>query len=197
MFSAAWPEWRRARAGRGGFKLIDLRAVPGCVLLVRPDRMTMEAAGVRERVLSQLLGELDGLQPRSQVVVLAATNRPHALDAALLRPGRFDRLIYVPVPDLAARLSILNVHLLRLRVDPAGVDATGLAARTPGFTGADIGALCREAAMCALDEGEGAALRVTAAHFEAALRLCAASPPVDEATMAAYLKMQRGSHLLR
>lgn len=146
-------------------------------------------AGVRERVLSQLLAEMDGLQQRAGVIVLGATNRPDKLDAALLRPGRFDRLVHVSAPDAAARASILSVLL---RPTPLGTDVSveALAARTECFTGADLKALVREAAVCALQESFEVAA-VMQRHFEAALLQCEASPPVPAALQAAYESLQR------
>ncbi|MHA1589893.1 MAG: CDC48 family AAA ATPase [Candidatus Njordarchaeales archaeon] len=106
-------------------------------------------SGVSERVISQLLTEMDGLQSRGDVVVIAATNRPDLLDPALLRPGRFDRLIYVPPPDLRARLEILRVHTRKMPL-ASDVDLERIARMTEGYTGADLAAVAREAAMNAL-----------------------------------------------
>jgi cell division protease FtsH len=102
----------------------------------------------REQTLNQLLAEMDGFQPNKGVIILAATNRPDVLDAALLRPGRFDRRIIVPVPELRGREEILRVHL-RNKSLAADVDASVLARRTPGFVGADLRNLCNEAALLA------------------------------------------------
>jgi transitional endoplasmic reticulum ATPase len=147
-------------------------------------------AGVRARVLSQLLAELDGLQPRLQVIAVAATNRPDLLDPALLRPGRFDRLIYVPVPDCRTRAAILRVLTRQLRIS-ADVDTAALAERTEGFTGADLKALCQAAAFSALDESLEAC-SIEARHVDAALQSFRASPPVEEEVMAMFLSMHRG-----
>ena len=106
-------------------------------------------SGVSERVISQLLTEMDGLQARGDVVVIAATNRPDLLDPALLRPGRFDRLIYVPPPDFKARVAILKVHTREVPLAD-DVNILKLAKVTEGYTGADLAALVREAAMNAL-----------------------------------------------
>jgi transitional endoplasmic reticulum ATPase len=126
---------------------------------------------VMERVVSQLLTEMDGLEELKGVTVLAATNRPDKVDPALLRPGRFDLVIEMPLPDTTARLEILHVHTRRLPL-AADVDLVGLAERIPGFAGADIEGFCRRAALAAvrehLDHGVGT-LQVSAAHFEAAL----------------------------
>jgi AFG3 family protein len=102
----------------------------------------------RESTLNQLLTEMDGFGTNSGVIVLAATNRADVLDAALLRPGRFDRHIYLELPDVAERLEIFKVHLKPLRL-AHDIDAGYLAAQTPGFSGADIANICNEAALIA------------------------------------------------
>ena len=108
-------------------------------------------SGVGERVISMLLTELDGLEELHSVTVIAATNRPDLVDAALLRPGRFDRLLHIPPPDLAARKQILRIHT---KGKPLGkdVDLDELARRTDGMTGADLAGICNEAAMLAVRE---------------------------------------------
>jgi len=104
---------------------------------------------VTDRLINQLLTEMDGLEENSGVVVIAATNRPDILDPALLRPGRFDRLILVPAPDEKARYEILKVHTRRMPL-AEDVNLRELARKLEGYTGADIAALAREAAMNAL-----------------------------------------------
>lgn len=106
---------------------------------------------VSERVVDQILTEMDGLEEMADVVVLAATNRPELLDSSLLRPGRFDRFLLVPPPDEKTRLEIFKVHLKNMPIEK-GITATDLAKRTEGYSGADIEAICREAAMLALRE---------------------------------------------
>lgn len=102
----------------------------------------------RESTLNQLLTEMDGFGGNSGVIILAATNRADVLDRALLRPGRFDRQIYVELPDLNGRKEIFKVHMKPLKVDKK-VDIDFLARQTPGFSGADIANLCNEAALIA------------------------------------------------
>lgn len=102
----------------------------------------------REQTLNQLLFEMDGFDPNSGVIILAATNRPDILDPALLRPGRFDRHVVVDVPDQKGREEILGVHAKNKPID-AAVDLKGLARRTPGFTGADLANLLNEGALLA------------------------------------------------
>ncbi len=102
----------------------------------------------RESTLNQLLTEMDGFGSNSGVIILAATNRADVLDRALLRPGRFDRQIYVELPDLNGRKEIFKVHLKPVKID-SSVDIEFLARQTPGFSGADIANLCNEAALIA------------------------------------------------
>jgi len=116
-----------------------------------PARDSGRDSHVTERVVSQLLTEIDGLVELKDVVVLAATNRPDLIDPSLLRPGRFDRMIYIPMPDRAARKKIFEIYMRRMPVAD-DVDIDELAARTEGYTGADIEMICREAGMLALRE---------------------------------------------
>lgn len=102
----------------------------------------------RENTLNQLLTEMDGFGTNSGVIILAATNRADILDKALLRAGRFDRQIYVDLPDLNDRVAIFNVHLRKIKTDES-VDVDFLARQTPGFSGADIANVCNEAALIA------------------------------------------------
>jgi cell division protease FtsH len=106
----------------------------------------------REQTLNQMLSEMDGFDPTEGIVVMAATNRPDILDAAILRPGRFDRQIVVPLPDLDERLPILQVHCKDKRVDPT-VDLGTVARGTPGMSGADLANLVNEAALHAVRRG--------------------------------------------
>lgn len=106
----------------------------------------------REQTLNQLLVELDGIDSRGEpIVVVAATNRPDILDPALLRPGRFDRKIYFPLPDLRGRMEILKVHLKRVKADQS-MDIEKIARSIPGFSGADIENIVNEAAIMAIRE---------------------------------------------
>jgi transitional endoplasmic reticulum ATPase len=116
---------------------------------IAPMRGYAHDSGVTERIVNQLLAEMDGIVPLNKVVVIAATNRPDILDPALLRPGRFDRLIYVPPPDKGARVEILKVHT---RSVPLAEDVSleEIAEKTEGYTGADLEALVREATINAM-----------------------------------------------
>lgn len=102
----------------------------------------------REQTLNALLVEMDGFEPNSGVIVLAATNRPDVLDPALLRPGRFDRQIVIDLPDMQGRYDILKIHAQRIKLDPK-VDLRHIARGTPGFSGADLANLLNEAAILA------------------------------------------------
>jgi transitional endoplasmic reticulum ATPase len=106
-------------------------------------------SGVSERVISQLLTEMDGIVTLEDIVVIAATNRPDILDPAVLRPGRFDRLIYVPEPDEKSRAQIFKIYTKDMPL-AKNVNASDLAVMAKNYSGADIAALCREAAMYAL-----------------------------------------------
>jgi transitional endoplasmic reticulum ATPase len=106
-------------------------------------------SGVTERVISQLLTEMDGIMTLQDVVIIAATNRPDIVDPAVLRPGRFDRLIYVPEPDEKARLEIFKIYTKDMPL-AKDVNLAELASRTKSYSGADIEAVCREAALNAL-----------------------------------------------
>jgi cell division protease FtsH len=103
----------------------------------------------REQTLNQLLAEMDGFEPDTGIVVLAATNRPDVLDPALLRPGRFDRQVTIPLPTLEERAAILKVHVRDKHLDPS-VDLDVIARGTPGFSGADLANLVNEAAIVAV-----------------------------------------------
>ena len=102
----------------------------------------------REQTLNQMLVEMDGFDTGANVIVIAATNRPDVLDPALLRPGRFDRQVVVPLPDIRGREQILAVHMKKIPAGP-DVDSAILARGTPGFSGADLANLVNEAALFA------------------------------------------------
>ncbi|MBX0285129.1 CDC48 family AAA ATPase [Halomicroarcula sp. F28] len=156
-------------------------------------------SGVGERVVSQLLTELDGIEEMEDVVVVATTNRPDLIDSALLRPGRLDRHVHVPVPDEEARRAIFSVHT-RDKPLADGVDLNSLARRTDGYVGADIEAVCREASMAATREfinsvdpediGDSVSnVRVTMDHFEHALS--EVGPSVTDETRERYDEIEQ------
>ncbi|CAL4322268.1 ATP-dependent zinc metalloprotease FtsH [Buchnera aphidicola (Sipha maydis)] len=103
----------------------------------------------REQTLNQILVEMDGFDKNQGVILLAATNRPDVLDPALLRPGRFDRQVFVPLPDIKGREQILNVHIKNISIDK-NFNSSIIARGTPGFSGADLANLVNEAALCAI-----------------------------------------------
>jgi len=136
-------------------------------------------SGVTERMVSQILTELDGLQELKDVTVMGATNRPDLVDPALLRPGRFDRMLYIPAPDLEARRAILRIHTKGMPLaDDVSLDR--LAEQTESYTGAEIAAVCSAASITAITDHIAAhpdadeakkhkdELKVYARHFEAA-----------------------------
>jgi len=142
-----------------------------------PQRSAMHDE-VTGRVVSQLLTELDGIEDLQDVVVLAATNRQDRLDPALLRPGRFDFVVQVPVPDPEARLEILKVHTRRMPV-AEDVDLKALAEATEGMVGADLENLCRRAGLAAIREAlcgmsdiehPDLCISVSQQHFERVLK---------------------------
>jgi len=163
------------------------RQVAPCILFfdeidsLAPRRGGIGDTHVTERVVSQLLTELDGLEELKDVVVIAATNRPDMIDPALLRPGRLERHIYIPPPGKKERVEIFRIHL-RGKPLADDVDIEKLAERTEGYSGADIEAVCREAGMLAIrelikpgmsrEEAREAAkkLKIENRHFEEALK---------------------------
>jgi transitional endoplasmic reticulum ATPase len=128
---------------------------------------------VTERVVNTILAEMDGLEELQSVVVIGATNRPNLIDPALLRPGRFDELIYVSVPNEAGRRHILGIHTSKMPLGP-DVDLDSFAARTERFTGADLEDLVRRAGLFALRESMEA-VTISSDHFERALKETRAS----------------------
>ena len=143
---------------------------------VAPRRGMANESSVTERVVNQLLTSMDGFESLGRVMVVAATNRPDIVDPALLRPGRFDRLALVPVPDTDARRSILKINTRNMPLE--GVDLESVVSRTDGYVGADLEALCREAAMVAMRESRSAD-KVLMRHFDAALKIIRPSSSKD------------------
>lgn len=140
-----------------------------------PRRGSAGDSHTTERVVSQLLTEIDGIEELRGVLILAATNRVDRIDPALLRPGRFDLLLEMPLPDIAARQAILAIHTQRMPL-ASDVDLAHLAAQTDGFVGATLEALCRRAALLAIrdhlathaDQPELAGMQIAMRHFAAA-----------------------------
>ena len=169
FFSLSASEFVEAIVGIGASRVRDLfkqakESAPAIVFIDELDaigRSRSSAAGIsgghdeREQTLNQILTEMDGFEPGTNVIVLAATNRPEILDPALLRPGRFDRRIAVQPPDKTGREKILRIHTRSVPLDPA-VDLEQIAASTPGATGADLALIVNEAALFAARRGHTA-----------------------------------------
>ena len=121
------------------------------------------------RVVNTILAEMDGLEELQSVVVIGATNRPNLVDPALLRPGRFDELVYVGTPDLAGREHILNIHTGKMPL-ASDVDLASVAKQTERFTGADLEDVVRRAGLNAIRRDANEATEVTGADFKEALK---------------------------
>ena len=181
LFSLSLIDWAschcRARASPPAIIFFD--EIDGLIGAREMDGTTQGGGvDVGERVLSQLLQEMDGLQggDGGGVVVMAATNRPDCIDGALLRPGRFDRLLFVPPPNVEARRAIFEIHTRKIPLN--AVDLPDLAERSDGYTGADIAGVCQQAAIIALEE-DAEATTVSMQHFIAALELVGPSSAIS------------------
>jgi transitional endoplasmic reticulum ATPase len=156
-----------------------------------PIRGQASDGGTTDRVVASLLTELDGVEALRNVVVIGATNRPDLIDPALLRPGRLERLVYVPPPDADARTAILRAAAKPVPLDES-VDLAALGAELDGYSAADCAALIRESALAAMRESLEAST-VTAAHVAAARRRVRASlDPVQVAWLAAFAEKDKG-----
>ncbi|HEV3383067.1 MAG TPA: ATP-dependent zinc metalloprotease FtsH [Trebonia sp.] len=177
FFSATGSSFVEMFVGVGAARVRDLFAearkrAPAIIFIDEVDAIGQRRAGQgavvandeREQTLNQLLAEMDGFDPATGIVVLAATNRPEVLDPALLRPGRFDRQVTIPLPNVQERTAILGVHV-RGKQLADNVDLGVVARGTPGFSGADLANLANEAAIFAVREGRDV---LTAADFDAA-----------------------------
>jgi cell division protease FtsH len=162
FFSVAGSSFVELFVGVGASRVRDLfsearKQAPAIIFVDEIDAIGQRRAGSgaavandeREQTLNQLLAEMDGFDPATGIVVLAATNRPEVLDPALLRPGRFDRQVTIPLPTLPERVAILEVHCRGKQLEP-GVDLEVVARGTPGFSGADLANLTNEAAIIAV-----------------------------------------------
>ena len=152
-----------------------------------PRRGTGGDSNVSERVVNQMLTEMDGLIDLDNIVILAATNRPDIVDTALLRPGRFDRIVLIPSPDEVGRKEIFKIHTKKMPIEKS-IKLDYLAKETEGYVGADIEAVCREAAMLALRK-DIKAVTIKKKHFDAALDKV--SPSVTKDVADAYKDLLR------
>ena len=150
---------------------------------IAPRRGQEFGSHVTETVVNQLLTEMDGIERMENVIIIGATNRPDILDPSMLRPGRFDRLVLVPLPDKEAREEIIKVHTKTMPLK--GVSVEEIARKTEGYSGADIEALCREAAMNALRD-DMMSQHVENRHFDRAFE--EVKPSVSEAEAKSYEK---------
>ena len=178
FFSVTGSSFVELFVGVGASRVRDLFAearkrAPAIIFIDEIDAIGQRRAGgagayvsndEREQTLNQLLAEMDGFEPTAGIVVLGATNRPEILDPALLRPGRFDRQVTIPLPNVNERAAILAVHCRGKKLDP-NVDLNAIARGTPGFSGADLANLVNEAAINAVRAGRDV---ITAADFDAA-----------------------------
>ncbi len=178
FFSLSGAEFVEMFVGVGASRVRDLfqqakKKAPAIIFIDEIDAIGSRRGGVagysgndeREQTLNQLLAEMDGFQPTTGLMMIAATNRPEVLDAALLRPGRFDRRVVVGLPDLTGRLEILRIHTTAITLAP-DVELENLARITPGFSGADVANVINEAALLASRDGKDA---VVSADFDSAI----------------------------
>jgi transitional endoplasmic reticulum ATPase len=175
------------RAIRGIFK--KARQVSPCIIFFDEIDAIAAVRGsdtsrVSDRVLNQILTELDGIEKLENVIVMAATNRPDLVDPALMRPGRFDQVVLVPAPDADARRAIFKVHTRDMPVEKFNLDS--IVKATEGYTGADVEAICREAALIAIGEKSK---KVTKEHFSEVLKKV--RPSVSEMDISIYEKYQK------
>ncbi len=191
FFSISGSEFVEMFVGRGAAKVRDLfkqakEKAPCIVFIDEIDTIGKKRDGggfsgndEREQTLNQLLTEMDGFDNQKGIVVLAATNRPDSLDAALLRPGRFDRRVPVELPDLAGRKAILELHSKDVKTEP-GIDLTAIARATPGASGADLANIINEGALRAVRLG----------------RKCASQEDFEESVEVVIAGQQRKSTVL-
>jgi cell division protease FtsH len=184
FFSASGSEFVEMFVGVGAARVRDLferakKNAPAIIFIDELDAVGRHRfAGIggghdeREQTLNQLLIELDGFEVKEGIILIAATNRPDVLDPALLRPGRFDRRIHVPVPDLKGRYEILKVHAKKIKISPS-VDLNVVAQRTPGFAGADLANIINEAAIIAAKKNKN---EVEFSDIEEAIEKAVAGP---------------------
>ncbi|CAG8435704.1 1494_t:CDS:10 [Ambispora gerdemannii] len=171
-------------------------AAPSIVFFDEIDALTVKrgssgqtSSSVADRVLSQLLNEMDGIEPLVNVTIVAATNRPDVMDKALIRPGRFDRILYVSPPDLSSRREIFRIQLQKMAV-AENLDIDELAEKTTGCSGAEIVALCQEAGLLAMEE-DLEATNIHHCHFLQAIESC--TRRISPEILAYYEEFRRNS----
>ncbi|XP_065837049.1 ATPase family gene 2 protein homolog A-like isoform X7 [Oscarella lobularis] len=173
-------------------------AAPSVVFFDEIDALAIhrgsDGSSVGDRVLSQILTEMDGVEPLKDVIILAATNRPDMIDKALLRPGRLDQIVYVPLPDRATRRAIFEIQFRKI---PSGSDVQidDLSEKTENYSGAEIAAICREAALCAMREDIGTSV-VMAKHFDAALTHVLPQTSMETIRQFEHFAKHREQHLI-
>ncbi len=140
-------------------------------------------SGVNERMVNQLLTELDGIEELKDVVFIAATNRPDLIDPSLLRPGRMDKILYIPAPDVEARKKVLEIHTKDVPL-AKNISIKELAEKTIGYSGADLEGVVREATLIALKKSKLKVCEVSLTDFEEAL--VKISPSINKETKDAY-----------
>jgi cell division protease FtsH len=184
FFSASGSEFVEMFVGVGAARVRDLferakKNAPAIIFIDELDAVgRYRFAGIggghdeREQTLNQLLIELDGFEVKEGIILIAATNRPDVLDPALLRPGRFDRRVNIPIPDIKGRYEILKVHARKIKLSPS-VDLHIIAQRTPGFTGADLANIINESAIIAAKKNKK---EVEFSDLEEALEKSVAGP---------------------
>jgi cell division protease FtsH len=184
FFSASGSEFVEMFVGVGAARVRDLferakKNAPAIIFIDELDSVgRYRFAGIggghdeREQTLNQLLIELDGFEVKEGIILIAATNRPDVLDPALLRPGRFDRRVNIPIPDIKGRYEILKVHARKIKLSPS-VDLHIIAQRTPGFTGADLANIINESAIIAAKKNKK---EVEFSDLEEALEKSVAGP---------------------
>ncbi|KAL3881045.1 hypothetical protein ACJMK2_033245 [Sinanodonta woodiana] len=172
-------------------------ASPSIVFFDEIDALAVErgssggSSNVADRVLAQLLTEIDGVEKLQDVTVVAATNRPDMIDKALLRPGRIDRILYVPLPDAKTRKEIFQIHFRKMPIGDS-VDLESLVNKTEKYSGAEISAVCHEAALAALQESIESSV-VDSRHLE--LALTTVTPRISDSLLHFYHQYQNASGL--
>ncbi|CAD2214230.1 transitional endoplasmic reticulum ATPase [Angomonas deanei] len=175
------------------------RTAAPCVLFfdeldsVAKSRGTGNDGGASDRVINQILTEMDGMNAKKNVFIIGATNRPDVLDPAIMRPGRLDQLIYIPLPDKASRRLILQATLRNSPTAP-DVDLEQMAAATHGFSGADLAGICQRACKLAIRQSIQEEIQIEKRRAEGGIEDDAAVETVPFITRAHFEEAMRGAH---